>query len=285
MRTHEFLPSDMYYSEEFENAFDQKDYELVAIGNSKLLSSLDKATLQTEFGLKSVILGYASANISISRLTLESYLDKCIKKPRIVLLEVSWFTFSTKRLNFGSLSGDLLLKDIKLWTKIPRYQPFFIRSLKISIKNQLQAKIFPVKNITYSSMFKEKSPNTVDYSFSVVDFEKRFPNHQAGIEKLLLEDYYSIVKLCLKENIKLILYTAPEDKFYTSLQSDKESVKNIFLKTSTAEYLDFTFSSVLWTKEYELWLRDSHHINENDLFTHILVDEIKKRNHNKIYVP
>lgn len=230
--SHEFLPSEMYYSNEFKNAFKEKDIELIAIGNSKLLSSIDKNILQNELGLKSAILGYQSANISISRLILESYLNKSIRKPKMVILEVSWFTFNTSRTHFHNISGDLFLNDIKLWTKIGRYYPEIIDKVKIGTARQLLAKIIPFQSISYASIFQEKSPKTKNYDFSLVSFEKRFPNHKAGIDNLLLDDYYSIVKMCQINDIELILYTAPEDEDYTSYQKDKDKIKNIFRQTS-----------------------------------------------------
>ena len=112
---HKYAPSKMYYYSEFNKAFNQRDLELIALGNSKLLASIHKKTLEESLGLKSAILGYSSSNISISKLTLESYLNKCLIKPKLVLLEVSWFTFNKERTHFHHISGDLFLKDFKLW--------------------------------------------------------------------------------------------------------------------------------------------------------------------------
>jgi len=69
-KNHQFEPSTMYSNIEFENIYKGANKDVVAIGNSKLLNSLDKSTLE-EKGKQSVaMLGYSSANISVSKLTL-----------------------------------------------------------------------------------------------------------------------------------------------------------------------------------------------------------------------
>ena len=275
---HKFLPSKLYYSEEFNNAFEQKNAQLIAIGNSKLLSSIDVSVLQDELSLNSALLGYSSSNISISKLALEAYINKCTTKPKIVLLEVSWFTFNKNRTYFHSISGDLLLEDISLLKYTPEYYPQIIDNLTTSIKKQLVSYIIPPKAKDYSSKFTKKSPNSKDYTFNVKDFETVFRNHKADVDASLLSDFYSIVSLCKKHNIKLILYTAPEDEEYSKLQTDIAKIKHIFrsvAKTNNnTEYLDYSFGGRLYDKQFENWLLDSHHINENDLFTKKLTHDI-----------
>ena len=41
-KIHTFLPNDMYYYNEFEEALSENYFDILAIGNSRLLSSLDK---------------------------------------------------------------------------------------------------------------------------------------------------------------------------------------------------------------------------------------------------
>ena len=80
---HEFLPSSWYYAKEFNTAFKQKDRQVLALGNSKVLSAIDKAVLEDNKQHAVALLGYSSANISISKLTLESYLNTCKVKPNV----------------------------------------------------------------------------------------------------------------------------------------------------------------------------------------------------------
>lgn len=283
---HTFTPSVMYYYDEFNKAFTERNADLVAIGNSKLLSSLDKDVLQKELQLTPSILGYSSANIAISRLTLESYLDKCRVVPKVVLLEVSWFTFNENRTSFHSISGGLLLEDYKLFSTMFRYDSHMYHNLSRTLNKQILGFFTHFANDSYECTFEERSPQVKGYSFDIADFEKVFPTHKAGINPLFLEDFYYIVDLCRKKNIQLILYTAPEDKEYTLLQEDRAEVKKIFTDLAKSEansmFLDYTFGGDLYNEKFELWLRDSHHINEKDLFTHVLAQDITMRMRNNV---
>lgn len=276
-KTHHYYPASIYFSDEFEKALeDAQDFELIALGNSKLLASIDKKTLESQLQLKSAILGCSSANISTTRLTLESYLNKHQTKPKTLLLEVSWFSFNANRTNFHSLSGNLFLTDIKLWRYFSRYFPKIIDRIRSAIKGQIAQKIGTFQPINYDARRKKSSPNSKDYQFKVEYFEVTFPDHKAGVESLLLDDFYEIIKTCQIHNILLILYTAPEDRAYQSLQIDRKMIKSIFKKAannSSVFYLDYTED--LWKKEYEFWLKNTHHINENKLFTKVLTNDIK----------
>lgn len=281
---HQFKPSPKYNYKEFNSAFNNKNYDLIAIGNSKLLSSLDKEILQNKTNFKSAILGYSESNISVSRLTLEAYLNKCIKKPKIVLFEVSWFSFNSKRTDLHNITGDLQLKDLSLFK-------YFFRYGRKSSNNYFQAlkkQILNTKldtNIIFGNHNRKKFTNKKNYKFDILSFEKIFPNHFAGFDKLLIDDFNEIVSLCKKNKIELILYTSPEDREYSLNQKDREKVKQVFYNLSNSNasiiYLDYTLGGALYDEKYEYWLADSHHIYNNELFTEKLVKDIKKaRTHN-----
>lgn len=278
---HRFQPNERYYNFEFNEAFKEKNAELIALGNSKLLSSIDKKIIEEELKLKTAILGYSSSNLSVSRLTLESYLYKCTSKPKIVLLEVSWFTFNKDRTTLHMITGDLVLKNPFLVKYLFRYSPKFWYNLTETIKlKQQNTNQADSLNTDYSSRFREENILIKDYTFNKKNFEKVFPTHNAGIEDILLEDLYKIVELCKENDIQLILYTSAEGEEYTLLQKDRAKIKAIFYDLAASEeqvmYLDYTMGGKYYDKQFELWLQDSHHIGANDLFTKILVDDIKK---------
>lgn len=278
-KIHEFKPSPKYNYKEFNKAFLEKDYDLIAVGNSKLLCSLDKRIIQNKTNLKSAVLGYSESNISVSRLTLEAYLNKCIKKPKVVLFEVSWFSFNAKRTNFHNITGDLQLKDFSLFK-------YFFRYGRKSSDNYFQAlkKQIPLIKLDTSIVFRNqitnKIINTKNYKFDELSFKKIFPNHLAGFDKILMEDFYEIVSICKKNEIELILYTAPEGLEYTISQKDRNEVKKVFndlsSKNESIIYLDYTLGGELYDEKFEYWLADSHHIYEKELFTEILAKDIIK---------
>lgn len=280
-KIHQFYPSKMYFYNEFNTAFSEKDIEVLALGNSKLLCAIDKRLFEQSLGLKSAILGYASANISVSKLTLESYLNKCLVKPKLVLLEVSWFTFNNKRTVFHSITGDLFINDIKLWKNYFDYNFELFQNVRSAIFTSLKTLFNREQmNLSFEKNFQNNSPLTKDYIFETKDFEVIFPKHVAGIDELLLKDFESILNMCRESNIQLILFSAPEDKEYSQMQKDN---KEIFHKTSldylNVIFLDYTLGGALWDKKYEMWLGNSHHINESDQFTKLLVRDIKASTH------
>lgn len=275
--TFTFLPHTKYYGQDYAKAFNNKDLGLLAIGNSKLLASLDNATLQKEFGLEPVNLGSIFSNNSITRLTLESYLHDCEVMPELILMEVSWFTFNPVRTQFNEIGGDLILNDYKLWPKALKYYPDIIDPLRKSLMRQLYSKVMQINEIDYSSEFKEMSRFEKTYDFKLSEFEEVFPDHIAGIDPELYADFQRIVTLCKENGIQLVLYTAPEATEYYSLQTDIEKIKGVYRNIPGVPYLDYTEGGEFYKKDYELWLKDSHHLNENVLFSEILSKDIKSK--------
>lgn len=287
---HQFQPSSMYYYKEFEHAFQGNDFDIVAIGNSKLLSALDKKTLEGNNKNSVANLGFSSANMSVSKLTLESYLNNCSVKPKLVLLEVSWFSFNIHRTHLHKIVGDLFIRDLKLWKNYFNYDgeiilPKIKNAFGISLKRSVGIEQAH-EELSYANRFKASSPQTINYKFNVNEFEFHFPNHIAGIDELLLNDFYSIVNLCKNENIDLVLFTAPEDEVYSNSQKDIGKIKSIFHNVSNNSpnvfYFDYTLGGELYDKNFEKWLRNSHHINENILFTQELLKNIKVRTGSKV---
>lgn len=273
--TFKFLPHFKYYGQDYQNAFENRDLGLLAIGNSKVLASLDNTTLEKELGVTPANLGCIFTNISVTRLTLESYLRNSEVKPKYVLFEVSWFTFNPVRTQFNEIGGDLILNDYKLWPEAIKYYPDIIDPLRKSMLRQISSKIKYPQQIDYTSEFKDMSRFEKTYDFTLSEFEAVFPDHKAGIDPELYADFERIVNMCKENNIQLILYTAPEVTEYRSLQTDIEDIKKIYRNIPNVPYLDYTEGGEFFKKDYELWMKDSHHLNENILFTEILTKDIK----------
>lgn len=276
---HTFIPNNMYYCNEFNKAFKNGNYDLIAIGNSKLLSSIDGNVLKKELKLSNAILGYSSSDMSISKLTLKSYLDICKIKPKFLLLEVSWFSFNNVRTGFHLIDGNLFLTDPLLFRYFFRYYPKSFNDIKSRTFTQIKYSFIKPKYIDYSSRHNNvKDINTKTYVFNKKNFFKIFPNQKAGINNLLLNDFYDIIKTCEENKIKVILYTAPEDKEYVSMQKDRSKIFDIFYNMSKrpyVTYLNYTVGGNLYKEDYEKWLENSHHLNENTLFTKVLIKDIQ----------
>jgi hypothetical protein len=111
--------------------------------------------------------------------------------------------------------------------------------------------------------------------------KKTYPDLEAGVDEKLLQNFKDIITVCKQNNIKLILYTAPEAPIYSSYQKDKRLVKNIIIESASQnnlEYYDFTIDGTYYTKELDNMLYDSHHIRKIKEFTNYFVSVLKAKN-------
>ena len=193
---HNFIPDDTYYCKEFENNFYNVNNELVAIGNSKLLAAIDKQVLENEMQMSASLLGYAASNLAVSNLTLKSYLNNNKIPPKILLLEVSWFSFNTKRTHMRPLVGDLFIRDFELWTEFLNYYPENAKYLRNGVVLQIQSLVNNNKNYKdFSERFSPSDETKKSYEFSQDRFERYFPVDIAGIDPFLLNEFYNIVEI------------------------------------------------------------------------------------------
>lgn len=223
-RNHVFISNELYYKDAFNKAYKYGDFDVLVLGNSKVLSAIDKKTLTENKQNNVGMLGYSSSNVSVTKLILESYLNKNIVKPKLVLFEVSWFTFNNERTGFHDIIGDLFIEDPSLWNNYNDYdKEMLLFKIKKAYKKSL-TNLFKLNNNSnknsYEDTFKASSPFTKNYSFDQNKFEELFPEHVANIDALLLRDFNVIVEMCKANNIKLILFSAPEDEVYSKNQSD-----------------------------------------------------------------
>lgn len=280
---HQFLPNKFYYADDFTATFETGNSDVLILGNSKVLSAIDKPTLEKRSGHKVGQFGYSSSNISVSKLILESYLSKCTVNPKVVLLEVSWFTFNTERTGFHDVIGDLFIEDVSLWSHYKDYNSnILLTKIKKAYKKSLISVLKSHQNlssVSYEDTFKKASPTKKSYVFDYNKFEQLFPDHVAGINEVLLRDFKAIVNMCEANNIALVLFSAPEDEEYSRSQQDIKKIKTIYRdcakENANVYYLDYTFGGSLYDKKFEFWLKDSHHINEKTLFTKHLLKDLK----------
>ncbi len=272
---HEFKSSRMYYADEFNRAFQERDFDLIALGNSRVLASLDRRILEEGVALKSANLGYSSADVSVSRLTLEAYLSVCRRVPKVVLLEVSWFTFNRARTTLHSITGDLVLEDPWLFRYLFRYQPAFWRNWAKTVRERVAG---GEGSGDYGSRQAEKDLSRVAEPFNEGRFEKVFPDHRAGVDALLREDFEEIVSLCEAEQILLVMYTAPESREFSLAQEDRGRIRRVLNGVPETHrgvaYLDYSLGGGLYQEAYERWVDGSHHVVRRDLFSRRLSSDL-----------
>jgi hypothetical protein len=123
LRSRTFRPDENYFSCDFIRGYrEHSSAQVILLGNSRVLSGLSATEMERITGMQVLQLGYSSSNLSITRMVLESYLQKANTPPETVVLEVSWFTFNPKRTGFHrQFAGDLVMNDPCLLSYSFRY--------------------------------------------------------------------------------------------------------------------------------------------------------------------
>ena len=281
-----FTPSAVrYYYNDYKQVYSKTGAaDIIIIGNSKALQSLSSKIIYTITKQICYNLGMGGANLAYSKLTLNTYLHNATRVPRYCFLEISWFSFNTQRTGFPlKIASSLLFKDIEPIKYIIRYPELRQNSIGILYDDILQRFSNKTKHnvITYGDYSEKgnqgetiepkKQGETIEPKiFDVEKMKTTFPGFKAGIDSDLLHDFVDIIKICKKNNIKLILYNAPELPEYTAKQMDRYKIKQEIYKLAAKhnlKYYDFTIDGEFWNKDYISQLGDSHHLKDPDRFT------------------
>jgi hypothetical protein len=285
LRNRTFQPDKNYFCLEFRKGYHEVyPAEIILLGNSRILSGLSSSEMERITGKRVLQLGYSSSNLSVTRLVLESYLRDAAAKPEEAILEVSWFTFNPKRTGFHrQFAGDLAMNEPLLLRYSFRYPELFQSWMTRLAYHALVPgpKVYMDYSIDKRREYPSNDSATKDYTVDIRTMEKIFPDHIAGTDPQLLADFHVIVEMCLHHQIRLILYTGPEDEGYTHLQLDRSEVKEQFinaLRTPGVYYLDYTVDGPFYRKENENILLNSDHIWFEDIFTRQFTADLKQLN-------
>ncbi|OGI08698.1 MAG: hypothetical protein A2Y40_05345 [Candidatus Margulisbacteria bacterium GWF2_35_9] len=275
-------PSDGYFVEDYYKVFNMvPSADVLILGNSKVLAALSAEELGVLANKKVLNLGFAAASLAHNKMVLEAYLKRCRNVPKTLILEVSWFSFSTRRTNFHPyFAARVLSVD---WTPVKymiRY-PEIIQQMPWQLFNY-----YMTKNKYAGLSFKmhqtyrmKNNPREKSYVFDPKEMEATFPEYRAGVNKDLVKDFYDIIKMCNENKIQLILFNAPEDREFTTLQRDKIDVQSIFdraIQENQLNYFDFTLGGKYYMSKMENLLADSHHIFYTERFTKIFYNIVIK---------
>lgn len=278
---HQFPPKGYYYNTEFEEAFNErKGQDIVLLGNSKSLSALSPELMEEQLNMEVAQLGFSSSNMSVTRLILESYLNRAEKAPEVVCLEVSWFSFNQERTHFHRVIGDLLMEDYSLVQYGRRYPKLLTIGFEKMLASCFNSESSSPKNYDERIAGMENDPSVKSYTLDMENIRTVFPDSLAGIDEVLLEDFETIVTMCKNRGVELVLFTAPEDAEYAALQKDIESIKTLFKEKAsekTITYLDYSPGGDLYRKDYENWLENADHIFHRDLFTGDFIKALQNR--------
>lgn len=247
--------SSMYYSDHFNN---ENLKDTIVLGNSRSLCSIPPSQNVAH-------LGYSSGDLSLSKMFLEAFASP----PKVLFLEVSWFTFNDSRTHFHDISGYVLASHPSLIKDVYRYRnlgvfPSFISVYRKQLERVFRRKIKCV-NFGESEKFEKDSLNyTGEMKTKELEgFLKNFPDSLANITPRLLNDFNWIVDYSIDNDVRLVLYTSPESEQFSLMQRDRDVVKEVFIESAKHKnvvFLDFSPAGELYDEQFNSLLNDSHHL-------------------------
>lgn len=246
--------SPMYYSNHFNNE-DLKD--TIVLGNSRSLCSIPPSQNVRH-------LGYSSGDISLSRVFLETVASP----PKVLFLEVSWFTFNDSRTHFHDISGYALASHPSLIKDVYRYRNLGIMPSFLSVYRAEFERIFRRKKTNVDFEKKKFERDTLNYTgemntAELESFLKNFPDSLANITPRLLDDFNWIVDYSIENDVRLVLYTSPESEQFSLMQRDRDLVREVFKGSAEHKnvvFLDFSPAGELYDEHFISLLNDSHHL-------------------------
>ena len=268
------------YYEEYKRLFKEKDLDILILGSSRILAAVEPKIIEEKLKLKTAQLGFSSSNLSYSRDLLLAYLENTKQTPKHVILDISWFSFDSKRLSYKPYASYWIFQNPHL----------FFNDLLSNKKNHLKNGFLTLirayerknqKNLEYNSLAKIKSKQdslakTYLFKNNDLGFLKTFPDGKAKIENEEFNAFKMIVSLCKQKAINLILLTTPEDEKFSKSQQNRKKVYSIIESNiSSFNWLDYSLSGRYYDENHESLLLDSHHIYYKDIFTKILLKDLK----------
>lgn len=279
------------FSKDYQQAFERRDAELLILGSSRAAAAFDTEVLATELGLRTYNLAFNQANLSYSYDLLGAYLEDCSQPPKYIILDVSWFSFDNRRLSYKEYAANFTFthpkrfySDLLLNRNRPIVNGFLTLARAIERYNS------PNSNFDSNrGRYADQNSTEISYTFSAEDegFLRTFPGGMAKIVPEELEAFDRIIQLAGDTDIKLILFTSPEDAVFSNSQVNREAVYEYFRQTSEGlNWMDYSLDGNLYEKQLELLLRDSHHIHFKEIFSRIFAKHFRlyvfnsSRNHN-----
>jgi hypothetical protein len=276
-----FHPDKGNFHDEYNRAFTEGDMDILLLGSSRILSATDSSLFQKHLNLKTSQLGFTQSNLSYSYDLLKAYLNESIQNPKYIILDISWFSFDTKRLSYKPYAAYFVYRNPKL----------FLEELITNKKNHLKSGFITLgrsveritkKQINHSNVKARKQPQdsmVKSYFFerNQLNFLKTFPAGKSELEMDEIESLQKIITLCKKKNINLIFLTTPEDQTFSLNQVNRNQVYDTINKyVSNRPWLDYSLNGLYYQKSLENILSDSHHVYFEKTFTRILIQDLKR---------
>lgn len=266
------------FSDQYREAFRKGDADVLILGSSRAAAGLDADVLRRELKLKTYNLAFNQANITYSYHLLQHYLEHCEKTPQYVLLDVSWFSFDNRRLAYKEYASYFVFGSPHIFYQdllFNRNRPL-VNGL-VTLGRSLERINQP--NLSFDSnraRYADQDSTVKSYDFDPMDngFLRTFPGGRAKIDSDELQAFEKLITLTNEKEIQLVLVTTPEDVLFSHSQQNRDEVYQIIrTKANQKIWMDYSQGGNLYSKDFELLLRDSHHIHFKDFFTKIFAED------------
>jgi hypothetical protein len=251
------------------------------------LSHFDHRLIHEKTGLSAFNLGMNASQIDVQLAILQSYLNRNTK-PRVVIQSLDLFSFETTRrgaiydpglfipyLDEPALYESLARIDpvVRKWKHSPLYG-FGAEDMRFTWLVGLAANFGIYPRQTYFLGFE---PRDVPWN---EDFERFRASHQSGITYIIepagIQCLESIVSICAREQIQLILVYSPEYAEIQPLEINRGEIMSKFSEIATRANLPFIdYSNWLWAGDKD-YFQNSQHLNARgaEAFTSDLADKL-----------
>lgn len=234
--------------------FENPTYDILVFGNSLAFDGIDTALL-SENGYQSYNMAIAGASIYTNQVQLEEYLSTCHKKPKYIILALG--SYISKVNNNNKIIHpvvDYTRKDKRYsFEDIPmlKFKWIFIDILKKVISKNHRDAYLKQGQLRFSKQVADQSKidSSRTFPFDAYQFNKNSPNNLSNL-----------LKICSKEDIKLIIIEMPgynkvrHKKSFDQLVLDQTNHNGILL-----DYNNFEFAEIFDSKTD--WI-GNHHLNE-----------------------
>jgi hypothetical protein len=274
-----FHPDKGNYHSEYKKSFTEGDIDIILLGSSRILNAIDPSTLSDELNLKTAHLGFTQSNMSYSYDLLKSYLHNSKHNLKYIILDISWFSFDSRRLSYKPYASYFVYKNPSLFlsylftNKKNHLKNGFLtllRSFDRKNQHELDLKLIKSKTISYDTLVK-----SYDFNSNDLNFLRTFPEGKSELNEEEIESLENIISIANKNNINIVVLTTPEDEVFSLSQKNRSHVYSIINQYSSNFYwMDYTLNGKYYDKSYEYLLSDSHHIYFDKVFTKIFTKDL-----------
>lgn len=260
---------------DFSKSFNSYNPDILILGNSKALSSINSNEFEKVTRRKCANLSVKASNFEVNYFTLIKHL-KNNKAPSELYFEISFFSFDKNRLNskyqtdsffFGNLVDDYNISfKWNEWIKLFDINKEIDNFLRMIFLNH-SFDYYGNRNLNCSEVQIKK--------FNKNKYLQTFPEGLALIDNNQLDYLKKIKNLCKEKKIRISFYSAPESQEYYSIQTNPNEAIDVIKKIfPNSDYFDFRPQGKYFDYSNTKLLGDSHHVACTNTFTHYFVKEV-----------